>query len=215
MDQQVVPPKRWLVIVNALLAAFGLGLAAWCVSSVLDSPFGGMRAPAYLILFLLLWLGSNRGFALWQQFTASGLARTALRLSKWILPFLLPFVVIHAIEGAVQARQLELAAAALAPVIDYADHLSRGAFNAAEAPAPSFPAPVHMLDADQTYALWLRAPSVDLDGYTLSYDPTSRHWQRRHNDFPDAAPSADGRCILEHAAWRCSEPGPAQPRVVD
>ena len=126
MDQPtVVRPKIWLAVLNALFAAAGLGLGAWCALSIPEAAYGGMRAPAYLILWILVWFGCNRGFALWQQFAATGLPRTTLRVAKWVLPFLLPIPLIRAVESTVQARQLDIARHALAPVIAYADKMPR------------------------------------------------------------------------------------------
>ena len=213
MDQPtVVRPKIWLAVLNALFAAAGLGLGAWCALSIPEAAYGGMRAPAYLILWILVWFGCNRGFALWQQFAATGLPRTTLRVAKWVLPFLLPIPLIRAVESTVQARQLDIARHALAPVIAYADTQPPGRFVAEDAPAPRFATPVHFQDSPQGYTLWLLAPAVDLDGFTLSYASTTRAWKRRHNDGPDRDALADGRCILKSGAWQCagsSDPSPA------
>ena len=206
--------KRPLVILNALLAALGLGLAVWCVVALLSTPYGGMRAPAYLILFVVTWIGSNRGLALWQQFTAPGPTRTVLRVAKWLLPFVLPLVMIPAVERGVQSRQVALATKELASVSKYADAQGQGGFDAALAPAPRFPVDVHYRDEEQGYALWLRAPSVDIDGATLRYDPNSGTWQRRHDEQPEFDASVQGRCILKDAAWRCADL-PATERAAD
>jgi hypothetical protein len=213
MVETVVAPKRWLVVVNALLAVGGLGLAAWCVIALLGAPLGGMRAPAYLILFVLVVVGSSRGFALWQQFSASGPARTALAIGKWILPLLLPFVVIHAVEGGVQSRQQALVARELAPLIAYADALGAQRFDPAQAPTPALKVPVHFREDERGYRLWLVVPTVDIDGATLRYDPATRSWQRRHNDLPTDDADLEGRCVLRGGQWRCAEDAPVAAGV--
>ena len=217
MDQQVaVAPKRWLVRLNMVLTVLGLGLAAWCVVSVLNAPFGGMRAPSYLIICVFGWIGCNRGFALWQQFTQQRILRFILRIAKWILPFLVPVLVVRAAETNVQSRQIEIVARDLAPVIAFADRQTPGSFVPVQAPAPRFPTAVHYQETVGSYALWLLAPGVDLEGYTLSYDSQTRLWLRRHNNRPNAEHLIDGRCVLKYGAWQCIDTQlPAAPRIAD
>lgn len=208
MVEPVAKPRRWPRVLNAVLGMAGLVLAAFCVASVLLNPFGGMRAPAYLVIWIAGFVGLNRSLALLQDLAPAGGGRRTLRIAKWILPWVLPVPAIKAAEGCVLARQLEVASRELAPVVAFADAQPQGQFAAGLAPAVAFPVPVHYGNSGRRYALWLTAPSIDIDGYSMKYDAGTGRWQRVHNDLRGAEPSEVSRCVLERAAWRCAPPAP-------
>lgn len=202
------PPRRRSRWINTTLALTTLFLAAGCAVNVLQNPFGGMRAPAYLVFWLLATLGLNRAFALLQVVASPGKARGALRVAKWLLPAILPLAALPLIESAVMARQIGIASRILAPVIGFAEvNPSSDAL-----PVVRFPLPVHYGRTDTGFTLWLTAPAVDLDGYNLRYDSTTHGWRHMHNDLPSVIPDSDSLCVLEASDWRCAEALSVAPR---
>jgi hypothetical protein len=183
-------------MVNAILSLAALGLAAASGFSILQHPFGGMRAPGYLVLWLLGVVGLNRGFAALQGLARPGRGRAVLRVCKWLLPWFLPIGMISAVEARVQALQLEIASRELAPIIAFG---KSPAARSEMPPAVQFPVPVHYFPPA---ALWLTVPAIDLDGFTLLYDFGDGQWKRFHNDTPDAT-FAGGGCVLKAAEWNC------------
>ena len=213
MVESVAPRKPWLLALNAALAAIGLGLAALSIMSVLNSPYTGMRAASYVIVWVLGALGFNRAFALAQGWVHPGAVRTTLRIAKWLLPWFLPIGLIVAVESQVMARQREGVERELAPVIAHADAQAPGAFSSDGAPPIAFPVPVRFGETETGYVLWLQAASIDIDGFVYHYDSNTRRWTQTHNDSLDATMLPQSRCTLERRAWRCIEPEPPQVDV--
>lgn len=200
---------RWRLALDAVLAALAGGFGALCVHGVLGRPFGGMRMAAYAVIAAMLVVAGNRLLALLAKLLAPGAVRILVRVVQWTVPFLLPFVVIPALERSVQAQQLEIVQRDLAPLVRHAD-LHRAdprAARAEELPQLSFPVPVHYrrdLDAD---FVWVEVSTIDIDGATILYDARARTWTRTHNDETGAPrPFNQATCTLRAGTWACQEP---------
>jgi hypothetical protein len=201
---------RWRLVLDAVLAVLAGGFGALCVRGVLSAPFGGMRAPLYLIVAAMLVLAGNRALALLAKLMVPGAARNLVRVAKWTVPFVLPFLAIPPLERAVQAQQLALAGSELAPLVRHAeDHVDDpNAPLSTELPPISFARPVYYRRDAEADLVWLEVPTIDIDGATLVYDARTKAWTRTHNDEAGAPrPFNDATCTLRAGTWTCPEPG--------
>lgn len=206
LDPVAQPPdaraSRLSLAINGVLAIVGLGFAMSYVISVLNSPFGGMRAPGYLLIFVLACVGLNRSFAFLQVRAVSSQAKTAARVAKWVLPLMLPVAVIQLVEARVLALQLQIVERELAPVIEFA-RLHDGSAGKSP-PTVQFPVQVNYARTKGSFMVWLVAPAIDLDGFTISYLGSNGRWKRMHNDLSAVTMPGTSSCVLVRGEWGCA-----------
>ena len=183
-----------LTALSAVLAAGGLGVSAYIAYALLANPLDVGRALGYILLCLAAAVGLNRSLALWQGAAASPRGKKALRISKWILPLAVPFVLFGFLESHVAARGIEVVRESVGPLVTRLEDRSGTDGNLPDdllealRGATGIEA-LTVFAGDGRFVVAVAGGSIDLDGSTIFHAASQGDWEAFHNDLlePGAA----------------------------
>ena len=183
-------------VVNLILVLGSAGATLYFVVSLLSIPFASVRVGILVPLLIVSGLFINRALAILMGYFPSRKSRTSgilTSIARRLLTVAIPLIFVSYINGVVNEKEVRKVRDHFAPLIanieEYVKQHGRTPMDIADLlPEEDTSIPFIYFHGEGRYMLEIRGGSIDIDGSTIFFSPSTNQWVRIHNDLlnPDS-----------------------------